>query len=198
LPQNVSKMKLANAGRQLTKSPYLSTCLKPQSVTLKNNIASIKMIDLKFTVNYEEINITVAENLRLLDILRDELHLTGTKEGCSVGECGACTVMMNGDAVCSCMVLACQVQDAVIETIENCDEDEMLQVLQKSFLESGAVQCGFCTPGMMMSAKALLLKNPDPTEAEIKKALEGNLCRCTGYIQITEAVKKAAQLLKSL
>ena len=156
------------------------------------------MIDLKFTVNYKEINITVAENLRLLDILRDELHLTGTKEGCSVGECGACTVIMNGDAVCSCMVLACQVQDAVIETIENCADDEMLQILQKSFLECGAVQCGFCTPGMMMSAKALLLKNPDPTEAEIKKALEGNLCRCTGYIQITEAVKKAAQLLKSI
>jgi len=156
------------------------------------------MIDLKFTVNYKEINITVAENLRLLDILRDELHLTGTKEGCSVGECGACTVMMNGDAVCSCMVLACQVQDAVIETIENCADDEMLQILQKSFLECGAVQCGFCTPGMMMSAKALLLKNPDPTEAEIKKALEGNLCRCTGYIQITEAVKKAAQLLQHI
>lgn len=156
------------------------------------------MIDLKFTVNYEEVNVTVAENLRLLDILRDELHLTGTKEGCSVGECGACTVIMNSDAVCSCMVLACQVQDAVIETIENCAEDEMLQILQKSFLECGAVQCGFCTPGMMLSAKALLLKNPDPTEAEIKKALEGNLCRCTGYIQITDAVKKAAQLLKSL
>jgi carbon-monoxide dehydrogenase small subunit len=156
------------------------------------------MIDLKFTVNYKEINITVAENLRLLDILRDELHLTGTKEGCSVGECGACTVLMNGDAVCSCMTLACQVQDAVIETIENCADDKMLQVLQKSFLECGAVQCGFCTPGMMMSAKALLLKNPDPTEAEIKKALEGNLCRCTGYIQITEAVKKAAQLLQNI
>ncbi|MCF7919277.1 MAG: (2Fe-2S)-binding protein [Candidatus Cloacimonetes bacterium] len=153
------------------------------------------MIELKFTVNSEEVAITVAENLRLLDILRDELHLTGTKEGCAVGECGACTVILNGEAVCSCMVLACQVQDAVIETIENCDTDPVLQILQQAFLECGAVQCGFCTPGMLLSAKALLLRNPAPTEAEIKKALEGNLCRCTGYIQITEAVKQAAREL---
>jgi carbon-monoxide dehydrogenase small subunit len=155
------------------------------------------MIDLKFTVNNKKYSITVPDNLRLLDILRDELQLTGTKEGCSIGECGACTVIMNGDAVCSCLVLACQVQNAIIETIENCANDKMLQILQEAFLECGAVQCGFCTPGMLLSAKILLLRNPQPDEAEIKKALEGNLCRCTGYIQIIAAVKKAAEILSN-
>ena len=147
------------------------------------------MIDLKFKVNGKEVAIKVEDSKRLLDILRDELGLTGTKEGCGIGECGACTVIMNGDAVCSCLILAGQLQNVEIETIENLERDNILSNLQEAFLEYGAIQCGFCTPGMLMSAKALLDKNPHPTEEEIKTALEGNLCRCTGYIPIIDAVK---------
>jgi carbon-monoxide dehydrogenase small subunit len=147
------------------------------------------MINLKFKVNGKEVAIKVEDSKRLLDILRDELGLTGTKEGCGIGECGACTVIMNGDAVCSCLILAGQLQNAEIETIENLERDNILSNLQEAFLEYGAIQCGFCTPGMLMSAKALLDKNPHPTEEEIKTALEGNLCRCTGYIPIIDAVK---------
>ena len=151
------------------------------------------MINLKFYVNGEDVNIEVEESARLLDILRETLGLTGTKEGCSVGECGACTVIMNGDAVHSCLVLAPSLQGAKIETVESLEKDKVLTKLQKCFLENGAVQCGFCTPGMLMSAKALLDKNPNPTEDEIKDALEGNLCRCTGYIPIINSVKAAAK-----
>ena len=147
------------------------------------------MINLKFKVNGKEVAIKVEDSKRLLDILRDELGLTGTKEGCGIGECGACTVIMNGDAVCSCLILSGQLQNAEIETIENLERDNILSNLQEAFLEYGAIQCGFCTPGMLMSAKALLDKNPHPTEEEIKTALEGNLCRCTGYIPIIDAVK---------
>jgi aerobic carbon-monoxide dehydrogenase small subunit len=151
------------------------------------------MAKIKFTVNGKKINIEVSDSLRLIDVLRDSLHLTGTKEGCGIGECGACTIIMNGEAVCSCLMLAGQLQDAVIETIENIEKDKVLSRLQKLFLEHGAVQCGFCTPGMLMSAKALLDVNPKPSEAEIKEALEGNLCRCTGYIPILNAVKAAIE-----
>jgi len=127
--------------------------------------------------------------MRLLDVLRDRLDLTGTKEGCGIGECGACTVIMNGEAVCSCLVLAAQAQDAIIETVENLEHEQVLSNLQTAFLRHGAIQCGFCTPGMLMSAKALFDRNPHPTEHDIKKALEGNLCRCTGYIPIMNAMK---------
>ncbi len=149
------------------------------------------MIDLEFQVNGKEVHLKVDDSKRLLDILREDLDLTGTKEGCSVGECGACTVIMNGDAVASCLVLAAQIQGSIIETVENLEKDEVLSQLQESFLDNGAVQCGFCTPGMLMSAKALLNKNSNPTEEEIKTALEGNLCRCTGYIPIIDSVKEA-------
>jgi len=131
--------------------------------------------------------------MRLLDILREKLDLTGTKEGCGIGECGACTVIMNGEAVCSCLVLAAQAQGAHIETVESLEQNDTLSDLQAAFLRHGAVQCGFCTPGMLMSAKALLDRNPHPTEQEIKKALEGNLCRCTGYIPIVAAVNDVSQ-----
>jgi carbon-monoxide dehydrogenase small subunit len=151
------------------------------------------MIDLQFTVNGEKIQLEVEDSLRLVDILREKLDLTGTKEGCSIGECGACTVIMNGDAVCSCLILAGQLQGSEIETVENLEQEGVLSRLQQAFLEHGAIQCGFCTPGMLMSAKALLEKNPHPTEEEIKTALEGNLCRCTGYIPILEAVKAVAK-----
>lgn len=151
------------------------------------------MTKIKLTVNNIEHNIEVSDSSRLIDVLRDTLHLTGTKEGCGIGECGACTVIMNGAAVCSCLILAGQLQDAVIETIENIEKDKVLSRLQQLFLEHGAVQCGFCTPGMLVSAKALLDVNPKPAEEEIKEALEGNLCRCTGYIPILNAIKAARE-----
>lgn len=154
------------------------------------------MRDLKFNVNGKDVEITVDDSLRLLDILRDELGLTGTKEGCAIGECGACTVIMNREAVNSCMILAAQVQNAKVETVENLEKNEVLSKLQDSFLDNGAIQCGFCTPGMLMSAKALLDKNPSPTEEEIKTALEGNLCRCTGYIPILNSVKDAVTKIR--
>lgn len=153
------------------------------------------MIDLKFKVNQQNIEITVPDSMRLLDILREELNLTGTKEGCGIGECGACTVIMDGAAVNSCLILAEQCQGSHVETVENLEKDKVLSQLQNAFLENGAVQCGFCTPGMLMSAKALLTKNPNPTLEEIKTALEGNLCRCTGYVPIIESVQKAAEKL---
>ncbi|MBT3755690.1 MAG: (2Fe-2S)-binding protein [Candidatus Cloacimonetes bacterium] len=151
------------------------------------------MINLKINVNGKDHDLQVDDSLRLLDVLRDELKLTGTKEGCAVGECGACTIIMNGEAVNSCLILATQANDAIIETVENLEEDDVLSKLQNAFVEEGAIQCGFCTPGMLMSAKALLDKTAHPTEEQIKEALEGNLCRCTGYVPILNAVIKAAE-----
>ena len=151
------------------------------------------MINIKLNVNGKDHELEVEDSMRLLDILRDELRLTGTKEGCAVGECGACTVIMNGDAVNSCLILATQANNAIIETVENLEQDDVLSKLQNAFVEEGAIQCGYCTPGMLMSAKALLDKIQHPTENQIKEALEGNLCRCTGYVPIMNAVKKAAE-----
>jgi len=151
------------------------------------------MLDLKLKVNGKDYKVKADDSKRLLDILRDDLGLTGTKEGCGIGECGACTVIMNGDAINSCLVLAVQANCAEIETVENLEQDNVLSRLQQAFVDNGAIQCGFCTPGMLMSAKALLDKNPHPTEDEIKEALEGNLCRCTGYIPILNSVKEAAK-----
>ncbi len=148
---------------------------------------------LRLTVNGVLIDREVEESLRLLDVLRDELFLTGTKEGCGIGECGACTVILDGKAVNSCMVLALSADGGVVETVEGLGSPDRLHPLQASFLDHHALQCGFCTPGMLMSAKALLDENPRPSEEEIKKAIAGNLCRCTGYVQIVEAIKDAAR-----
>ena len=145
-------------------------------------------------INGEKRTLEVAPHVRLLDLIREDLGLKGTKEGCGVGECGACTVIMNGEAVNSCLVLAAQVDGAEIETVENLEKTA--PQLQEAFVENGAIQCGFCTPGMLMSAKALLDKNPSPNIEEIKTALEGNMCRCTGYIPIVNSVKAAAEKLK--
>ncbi|OYD13754.1 (2Fe-2S)-binding protein [candidate division WOR-3 bacterium JGI_Cruoil_03_44_89] len=150
---------------------------------------------IKFTVNSEEREIVTEPTRTLLSILREELGLTGTKEGCGKGECGACTVIMDGKPVPSCLVLACQLDGCEITTIEGLSENGNLDPLQKAFIEEGAVQCGFCIPGMIMSAKALLMRNPSPTEDEIKEAISGNLCRCTGYTKIVKAIEKAAKMI---
>ena len=129
----------------------------------------------------------------LVDLLRDNLGLTGTKKGCEIGECGACTVIMDGKAVNSCLVLAIQADGSKIRTIEGISENGELHPLQKAFLEHDAVHCGFCTPGMVLSAISLLEQNPEPTEYEIREAIAGNLCRCTGYQQIVDAIQSVVK-----
>ncbi len=148
------------------------------------------MVD--FTLNGEPRTVTVKPNMTLLEVIRDEFALTGTKEGCGQGECGACTVILDGKAVDSCLILISQVQGRTVTTIEGLGKDGSLDLLQSSFIEAGAVQCGYCTPGMIMSAKSLLLKNSNPSVDEIKRAISGNLCRCTGYTKIIKAVQLAA------
>ncbi len=148
---------------------------------------------LNFIVNGEKVSLETDPQRRLLDILREDLELTGTKEGCSEGECGACTVLLDDLAVHSCLTLAAQLEGRRVLTIEGLEKDGELDVLQRCFMEEIAVQCGFCTTGMIMSAKALLLKNPNPTAQEIRTALAGNICRCSGYGQIVSAVSRAAR-----
>lgn len=154
----------------------------------------METLSLGFKVNGQEHKLSVAPNKRLLDVLREDLNLIGVKEGCSVGECGACTVIMDGKIVNSCMVLAGQAQNSEVLTVEGLEKEEgQLHPLQQAFLDAGAVQCGFCTPGMLMSSYNLLQSNPDPDEEEIKDAITGNFCRCTGYKQIIDAIKLAAE-----
>jgi aerobic carbon-monoxide dehydrogenase small subunit len=148
---------------------------------------------ITLTVNRSLEIVDVPGHLTLLQMLRDKLGLTGTKNGCASGECGACTVLLNGDAVNSCMVLAAECDGAEVITIEGLVQAGGLDPIQQSMIDSGGVQCGFCTPGVIMSARALLNRNPHPTEFEIRDALTGNLCRCTGYNRIVEAVKSAAE-----
>jgi aerobic-type carbon monoxide dehydrogenase small subunit (CoxS/CutS family) len=147
---------------------------------------------ITLTVNGAKEQVDVASNWTLLQLLRDRLALTGTKNGCSAGECGACTVLLNGEPVNSCLVLAVEADGANVVTVEGLAHDGQLDPLQQAFIDEGAVQCGFCTPGMLLSARALLTRNPHPSEREIRQALVGNLCRCTGYARIVRAVQKAA------
>ncbi|MGM0607566.1 MAG: (2Fe-2S)-binding protein [Candidatus Muiribacteriota bacterium] len=147
------------------------------------------LIHIKFRVNNRDYDLKTNANKRLVDVLREDLKLTGTKEGCGIGECGACTVIMDKKAVNSCLILAGQLDGKTIETVEGLEKNGEISSLQKNFLEAGAVQCGYCTPGMLMSIKALLYENPNPGEEEIKEAISGNICRCTGYKQIIDAVK---------
>jgi len=149
-------------------------------------------MQLLLTVNGMKHEVEARPTARLLDVLRDQLGLTGTKEGCAEGECGACTVIVDGKAVNSCVMLAVQARGKQILTVEGLAEDGQLDLLQRKFVEYGAVQCGYCTPGMLMSAKALLMANPVPSDQDIRIALAGNLCRCTGYSAIVAAVKAAS------
>lgn len=147
---------------------------------------------ITLTVNGVQETVDVPHNMTLLNMLREKLSLTGTKNGCSAGECGACTVLMNDEPVNSCMVLAAECEGANIVTVEGLAKEGKLTKLQEAIIKSGGVQCGFCTPGMLISATALLKRNPHPNEQEIREALVGNLCRCTGYFRIVEAVKEAS------
>lgn len=144
---------------------------------------------VEFKLNNQQIEVEAQPHWTLLDVIRDELGLTGTKKGCEKGECGACTVLLDGENVNSCLILIGQVEGKEVTTIEGLSKNGKLDPIQKAFAEKGAVQCGYCTPGMIMSVKALLNKNPVPTKSEIKDGISGNLCRCTGYKQIIEAVE---------
>lgn len=149
--------------------------------------------DMTFNINGRKYQAFLDPSMRFIDVLRDEFNLTGTKEGCSEGECGACTILLNGEAVASCLLLAGQVEGQTVVTIEGIVESGEYDRLLLAFMEVGAVQCGFCTPGFIVSLKALLDHNPHPTEEEIKIAVSGNLCRCTGYQKIVEAVQVATE-----
>ena len=149
------------------------------------------MVEINLKVNGKDYVLEVEEDMRLLDLLREKLGLLGVKEGCSEGECGACTVIMDGKVVNSCLIMAFQAEGSSIITIEGLEKEGEIHPVQQAFIEVGAVQCGYCTPGMILSAKALLDKNPNPTEQEIREGISGNLCRCTGYNKIIQAVEKA-------
>ena len=148
-----------------------------------------KLIEL--TVNGRNYELAIAPNTTLVDLLRNELGLTGTKKGCELGDCGSCTVIMDGKPVNSCLVLAMQARGRQITTIEGLEDENGLHPLQDAFVEKGAIQCGFCSSGMILSGKSLLDKNPNPSDAQIRGAISGNLCRCTGYQKIIAAVKSA-------
>jgi carbon-monoxide dehydrogenase small subunit len=153
--------------------------------------------ELNLTVNGKLYQLSVLPWRTLLEVIREDLGFTGTKEGCGLGECGACTVLMDGQAVNSCLVLATEADGKKITTIEGLADGDKLHPIQRAFVDHGGLQCGFCTPGMIMSAKALLDENPTPTEEEIKQGISGNLCRCTGYAKIIESIKAAAKNMEA-
>jgi len=148
---------------------------------------------LKFLVNHKSIEIEIEPHLTLLEVLRDHLALIGTKEGCGTGDCGACTVLIDSEPVCSCLMLAVEAEGQEVTTVEGLATEQALHPVQQVFIDNGGLQCGFCTPGFLLSSVALLARNPQPTEHEIRQALAGNLCRCTGYDKIVRAVQSAAE-----
>ena len=150
---------------------------------------------IHFTLHGEEIDALAQDNMTMVDFLRKEMHLTGTKRGCEEGECGACTILLDGNAVDSCMMLAVEADGHEVVTNEGLQKDGVLHPIQKEFIDKWALQCGFCTPGMILSAVSLLSENPHPTEHEIRDAIAGNLCRCTGYAKIVEAIDAAAKIM---
>jgi len=153
---------------------------------------------IQMTVNGEQVEAAVQPNQTLLQFLREDLGLTGTKHGCGLGDCGACTVILDNQPVNACLVLAVQARGAEVLTIEGLAENGTLHPVQQAFVDKGAIQCGFCSPGMILSAKALLDRNPKPTEREIRTAISGNLCRCTGYQKIVEAIQEAGEALAGM
>jgi carbon-monoxide dehydrogenase small subunit len=154
-------------------------------------------MEIEITINGRLRRFDVEPNKLLLNLVRDDLYLTGTKYGCGIGECGACTVHLDGEAVLACMVLAVDADGRNVDTIEGVADGNKLDPVQQAYIEEGAIQCGFCTPGFVMTTKALLAENPDPSEAEIREYLKGNYCRCTGYVNIVRAVQSAARKLGS-
>lgn len=155
-------------------------------------------INVKFTVNGDPYNVAVLPSRTLVEVLREDLHLTGTKIGCQTGDCGACTILLNGKSVCSCLTLAVEAQGKDVITIEGVGLSyDNLHPIQQAFINEGAIQCGYCTPGMVLSAKHLLDKNPKPSEPEIRQALSGNLCRCTGYARIVKAIEVAGEKMNN-
>jgi aerobic carbon-monoxide dehydrogenase small subunit len=160
-----------------------------------NQDRTSRLLKISFSLNGKTVEIEVKPWDTALEVLREQLGLTGTKEGCGIGECGACTILVDGLAVDSCLMPAPKLNGREVETVEGLRNGEALHPLQEAFLSKGAVQCGYCTPGMLMSAKALLDKNPNPQRNEIVETLSGNLCRCTGYVQILEAVEEAVKVL---
>jgi carbon-monoxide dehydrogenase small subunit len=155
--------------------------------------SDIKYYLVTLNVNGEKYTRAVKANMLLVNLLRDELDLTGTKKGCELGDCGSCTVLLDGKPVNSCLILALEADGHEITTIEGLAQNDKLDKLQEAFVEHAAIQCGYCTPGMIMSAKALLTRNPHPTEQEVREAIAGNLCRCTGYVNIVKAIMAAAE-----
>lgn len=151
----------------------------------------MEQIKISFNLNGQDVSVLADPNKRLVDFLREDMGMLSVKEGCGEGECGACTIIYNGDAITSCLMLAGQVNGAKVVTLEGVSENGELNYIQQAFVDASAVQCGFCTPGMVLSAKALLDKNPNPTHEEIRRAISGNLCRCTGYSKIVKAVEMA-------
>ena len=151
----------------------------------------MEQIKISFNLNGQDVSVLADPNKRLVDFLREDMGMLSVKYGCGEGECGACTIIYNGDAITSCLMLAGQVNGAKVVTLEGVSENGELNYIQQAFVDAGAVQCGFCTPGMVLSAKALLDKNPNPTHEEIRRAISGNLCRCTGYSKIVKAVEMA-------
>jgi len=153
------------------------------------------MKQVHLTVNGKEYQASVPPSKTLLDVIREDLGLTGTKEGCGLGECGACTVIIDGKTVNSCLMLAAEADGKAITTIEGLADGDRLHPIQQAFVDNGGFQCGFCTPGMILSAKALLDANPNPTDEEIRKGISGNFCRCTGYVKIFASIKAAARAM---
>lgn len=153
---------------------------------------------LKSCINARDVQIEASPSERLIDLLRNRLQLTGTKEGCAEGECGSCTVLLDGRAVNACLVLAAQVNGRNVQTVEGLADSQELSLLQQMFVAHGAIQCGFCTPGMLMAASSLLARQPEPSDDEIRQALAGNLCRCTGYTSIIDAVRATAAALRKV